>query len=85
MTEEIKKFKTEQYYKDLLKSSQKGLVDLIKMQDNKITALEAQIEKMKCCINDLVHLGEFDEHTDEEYVNYQVHEALKMQNSLLRR
>ena len=39
--------------------------------------LKAQIEKMKCCINDLVHLGAFDEHTDEEYVNYQVHEALK--------
>ena len=42
-----------------------------------IERLEAQIEKMKCCINDLVHLGEFNEHTDEEYFNYQVHEALK--------
>lgn len=43
----------------------------------KIAELEAQIEKMKCCINDLVHLGEFNEYTDEEYFNYQVHEALK--------
>lgn len=43
---------------------------------NRLTELEAQIEKMKCCINDLVHLGEFNEHTDEEYFNYQVHEAL---------
>ena len=43
----------------------------------KVEELEKQIEKMKCCINDLVHLGEFNENTDEEYVNYQVHEALK--------
>ena len=42
----------------------------------KVEELEKQIEKMKCCINDLVHLGEFNEHTDEEYFNYQVHEAL---------
>lgn len=45
--EEIKKFKTEQHYKDLLKSSQKGLVDLIKMQDNKIAALEKELESEK--------------------------------------
>ena len=32
---------------------------------------------MSNVINDLVHLGTFDENTDEEYVNYQVHEALK--------
>ena len=45
-------------------------------RDLEIKELEAQIEKMKCCINDLVHLGEFNEYTDEEYFNYQVHEAL---------
>lgn len=43
----------------------------------KLERANKQIEKMKCCINDLVHLGEFNENTDEEYVNYQVHEALK--------
>ena len=36
-----------------------------------------QLTKAKEVINDLVHLGEFNEHTDEEYFNYQVHEVLK--------
>ena len=44
---------------------------------DELQELQEQIEKMKCCINDLVHLGEFNENTDEEYLNYQVHEALK--------
>lgn len=39
--------------------------------------LIGQLTKAKEIINDLVHLGEFNEHTDEEYFNYQVHEALK--------
>lgn len=42
-----------------------------------IDALKERIEKMKCCIEDLVYLGEFNENTVEEYLNYQVHEALK--------
>lgn len=42
-----------------------------------IKNLEKQISDMSDLINDLVHLGTFDENTDEEYVNYQVHEALK--------
>lgn len=53
-------------------------------REKRIAELEAQIEKMRCCINDLVHLGEFDEHTDEEYLNYQVHEALKNAEQFLK-
>ena len=52
-------------------------LDCAEPREKRIEELEAQIEKMKCCINELVHLGEFDEYTDEEYLNYQVHEALK--------
>jgi len=51
-------------------------MDCIEWFADRIAELEAQIEKMKCCINDLVHLGEFNEYTDEEYLNSQVHEAL---------
>ena len=42
-----------------------------------ISELQTQIAKMKENINCLVHLGEFNENTDEEYLNHQVHEALQ--------
>ena len=43
-----------------------------------------QLTKAKEVINDLVHLGEFNEHTDEEYFNYQVHEVLKNAEQFLK-
>ena len=43
-----------------------------------------QLTKAKEIINDLVHLGEFNEHTDEEYLNSQVHEALKNAEQFLK-
>ena len=55
---------------------QKQMQDIYDKKNKQIAELKAQIEKMNCCINDLVHLGEFNEYTDEEYFNYQVHEAL---------
>ena len=63
------------------------ILDLQKDKGNltdRVRELKQQIEKMKCCINDLVHLGEFNEHTDEEYTNYQVHEALKNAEQFIR-
>ena len=35
-------------------------------------------------INCLVHLGEFNENTDEEYLNYQVHDVLKQAEQFLK-
>ena len=45
--------------------------------EHKLSWYDNQLTKAKEIINDLVHLGEFNEDTDEEYFNYQVHEALK--------
>ena len=42
------------------------------------------LTKAKENINDLVHLGEFNEYTDEEYLNSQVHEALKNTEQFLK-
>lgn len=49
----------------------------LKKRDDRLT-------NAKDIINDLVHLGEFNEHTDEEYFNYQVHEALKNAEQFLK-
>ena len=43
-----------------------------------------ELATAKEIINDLVHLGEFNEHTNEEYFNYQVHEALKNAEQFLK-
>lgn len=62
-----------EYYEEREKCEEKVNSDLKKI----IANLEAQISDMSDVINDLVHLGTFDENTDEEYLNYEVHEALK--------
>ena len=73
-----------EYYQNELDEVYKDYAKRLEAQKETIASYDAdlnkakkQIEKMKCCINDLVHLGEFNENTDEEYLNYQVHEALK--------
>lgn len=63
-----------------------------KCEDNKKTIdnlkqenaeLKKQLDKARDIINCLVHLGEFNENTVEEYLNYQVHDALKQAEQFL--
>lgn len=74
------------HYKNVLDENAelRGLVNQYKVSKcssislvNRNMIMFEQLTKAKEIIDDLVHLGEFNEHTDEEYVNYQVHEALK--------
>jgi len=67
-----------------LEQDYKTLEGCLLVEQEYTLMLEKQIEKMKCCINDLVHLGEFNENTDEEYLNYQVHEALKQAEQFIK-
>ena len=46
--------------------------------------LKKQLDKARDIINCLVHLGEFNENTDEEYLNYQVHDVLKQAENFLK-
>lgn len=60
-----------------------GYREALKMKINTTTISDAplmereQLAEAKDIINCLVHLGEFNENTDEEYLNYQVHDVLK--------
>ena len=64
-----------------LKEELKKWEDRFALKDEEMGCVETDFNtfrsKAKEIIDDLVHLGEFNEHTDEEYVNHQVHEALK--------
>lgn len=57
---------------------------VVKLACNQNKDLKDKLTKAKEIINDLVHLGEFNEYTDEEYFNYQVHEALKNSEQFLK-
>ena len=48
-----------------------------------LTEAKEQLTQAKDIINCLVHLGEFNENTDEEYLNYQVHDVLKQAENFL--
>jgi len=43
-----------------------------------------KLTEAKDIINCLVHLGDFNENTDEEYLNYQVHDVLKQAENFLK-
>lgn len=81
------------HYKNVLDENTelRGLVNQYKASKcssislvNRNMIMFEQLTKAKEIIDDLVHLGEFNEHTDEEYVNYQVHEALKNAEQFLK-
>lgn len=77
LEKEVEKHKWNNIFLEGCADYDKKIAEEYTTLQERIVELKSQIEKMKDCINDLVHLGEFDEDTDEEYTNYLVHEALQ--------
>lgn len=63
-----------------LKDANEKIVHLACNQDKDLVR---KLTEAKDIINCLVHLGEFNENTDEEYLNYQVHDVLKQAEQFL--
>lgn len=64
-----------------LKDANEKVVHLACNQDKDLVR---KLTEAKDIINCLVHLGEFNENTDEEYLNYQVHDVLKQAEQFLK-
>lgn len=65
-----------------LKARLQKKINTTTVSDYPYSALK--LEEAKDIINCLVHLGEFNENTAEEYLNYQVHDTLKRAEQFLK-